>query len=243
MEKLPEFTGGHPFVDLTDIPMIGYLKGDFGKAFLGIYNTVVEERYNDNKYLKPLFFDREEEVVKGSSTFSSILASEILKSNGYELATPFHIELARKKYNFDTRGHYVDLGVVWRSTENPNSYHAKQLEPQINYALGKTPEHSVVILSSMLNLTNDKNAPYENLGLSLREGATPFEVPALDKDTKSNETDENGMPIPYSDGNRVSYTNDSGLSRLCLDRYLGLDSGWDDLADSGSAGRVVVIKK
>ena len=84
-----------------------------------------------------------------------------MKSNGYELATPFHIELARKKYNFDTRGHYVDLGVVWRSTENPNSYHAKQLEPQINYALGKTPEHSVVILSSMLNLTNDKNAPYD----------------------------------------------------------------------------------
>lgn len=243
MEKLPEFTGGHPLVDLTNIPMIGYLKGDFGKAFLGIYNTVVEERYNDNKWLKPLLFDREEKVVKGSSIFSSILASEILRSNGYELATPFDIELARKKYGFDTRGHYVDSGVVWRSTENPNSYYAEQLEPQIKHALGKTPEHSVVILSSMLDLTNDKNAPYDKLGLSLRKGATPFEVPALDKDTNFNETDENGMPIPYSNGNRISYTNDSGLSRLYLGRDLDLGSFWDVLANSYSAGRVVVIKK
>lgn len=247
MNELPKFSG-RPLVETPDIPMIGYLEGDFGRAFLENYNAVVDEKYNGNKTLKVLKFD--DNIVKGSSTYSSVIVADILRQSGLKLARSVDIEFARKLYKsnpgsgLNTEGCcYVDYGVVFRSVDSPNEYHAKTLEPQIMKALGVGKiKNPVPIFSGDLDLLNDENGP-NSPGLSLRKGAKLFEAPMLKKDVSFSETDENGMPIPDKTGSRASYTINSGLSGLDLDRGLDLDSLWDGLAYSASAGRVVAVKK
>ncbi len=244
--ELPKFSG-RPLVE-TSIPMIGYLEGGFGRKFLEAYNSVVEGKYNGNEALKVLEFS--DNVVKGSSTYSSIIAAGILRQSGLKLARLADIEFARKLHEsdpnsgLDTRGYcYVDYGIVFRSVDRPNKYHAENLEPQIKKALGvKKIKCPVVILSADLDLVNDENGP-NGLGIALRNGTEPFAAPALKKNARFNKTEENGMPIPEENGSRISYTIDSGLSGLDLDGRLALDSAWGDLALSASVGRVVAVKK
>lgn len=246
MNKLPRFSG-RPLIETPDVPMIGYLEGDFGKAFLEAYNSVVKKRYEGNKILKVLEFN--DNAVTGSSTYSSIIAADILRQSGLELARPVDIESARKLHEsnsglgIDTRGFYVDYGIVWRSAEEPNAYLAKTLEPQIKKAIGvEEIENPIVILSGDLELLNDKKAPH-GLGFALRKEAKPFAAPVLKRRTSFNNTDESGMPIPDENGTRTSYTNDTCLSGLCLRRYLDLYSFWGGLADSNPGGRVVAKNK
>jgi len=236
-------------VETPDIPMIGYLEGEFGKKFLEAYNSAVEEKYNDNKTLK--VFEFEDNVVKGSSTYPSILSADILKQSGLGLAKPVDMEFARELYNktnggsgLNTKGQcYVDYGVVFRSVDSPNEYLAKQLEPQIKKTLNlKKIKDPIVILSGDLELVNDDKAP-KGLGFNLKDYAKPFSAPGLKKDTNFNDTDDNGMPIPDKDGNRTSYTINSGLSGLGLLRYLYVYSPYYGLAYSSSGGRVVVVKR
>lgn len=251
MNELPKFSGR----PLAETPEIDYLKGEFGEKFLEAYNSVVKEKYNDNGTLKVLKFS--DNVVKGSSTYSSIIAADILRQNGLEIAKPVDIEFARKLYEsnpgsgLNIRGHcYVDYGVVFRTVDSPNEYYAKKLEPQIRKALDlKKIKDPVVTLSADLDLVNDEEAP-NGLGLNLRKGAKPFEAPILkilkkDGRFKSEGVDENtGLPEKLDDeGNRYLYTRDSGLSRLSLYGGLDLGSCWDVLAGSYSGGRVVAVKK
>src|SRR3989344_1216461 len=245
MKDSPKFTG-RPMT--ADVPMIGYLEGEFGKDFLQAYNMSVEQGYDNNKNLKGVL-QLENNVVNGSNLYASIVAADILRESGLQLARPVDMEAARKLHEsnpalgIDTRGSYVDYGLVFRSAGNPNSYHAKQIEPQIKKVLDvKRIKNHVVILSGDLNLTADAKAP-EGLGLALRKGAKPFVVPALKKNIRFSNVDKNGMPLYDENGSRTSYTTESGLSRLSLDRYLGLYPRWYDLADSDSVGRVVAVKK
>ena len=245
MKDSPKFTG-RPMT--ADVPMIGYLEGEFGKDFLQAYNMSVEQGYDNNKNLKGVL-QLENNVVKGSNLYASIVAADILRESGLQLARPVDMEAARKLHEsnpalgIDTRGSYVDYGLVFRSAGNPNSYHAKQIEPQIKKALHvKEITDPVAILPGDLSLVNDANSP-DSLGLTLRKGAKPLVVPALKNNANFNETDKNGMPLPDKNGSRTSYTMESGLSRLGLDRSLGLDSGWSGLAGSGSGGRGVAVKR
>ncbi len=243
MNELLKFTG-RPMVEVPDVPMIGYLEGEFGKDFIETYNKTVDEGLDNSKDLKVLSF--EDNVVKGSNTYSSVLAADILRKSGLQLASPADIEAARKlreanpALGIDTRGCYVDCGVVFRSAEEPNAYHAKRLEPQIKKALKvRKINYPVVILSGGLELADGS----EGLDLRLRSGAKPFVVPALKRNTNFRETDKKGMPLPDAKGNRRSYTIESGLSRLHLGGALVLDSYWRNLAVSNSGGRVVAVKK
>ena len=243
MKEIPKFEG-RPLIEVPEtIPRIGYLQGDFGKAFLESYNTVVKEKYNDNGTLK--VFEFEDNIVKGSSTYSSVLAADILKSMGASLAKPAVIESARKSNIFDTRGEgYVDYGVVFRSVDSPNEYLAKQLEPQLKKSLNlKKIKDPVVILSGDLELVNDDKAP-KGLGFNLKDYAKPFSAPILKKDGNFKETDKNGLPKKLdSDGNRYSYTTDSGLSGLHLYGGLYVNSSYYLLAYSDSDGRVVAVSE
>src|SRR3989344_4736193 len=245
MKDSPKFTG-RPMT--ADVPMIGYLEGEFGKDFLQAYNMSVEQGYDNNKNLKGVL-QLENNVVNGSNLYASIVAADILRESGLQLARPVDMEAARKLHEsnpalgIDTRGSYVDYGLVFRSAGNPNSYHAKQIEPQIKKALHvKEITDPVAILPGDLSLVNDANSP-DSLGLTLRKGAKPLVVPALKNNANFNETDKNGMPLPDKNGSRTSYTMESGLSRLLLAGYLDLDSTWYYLAYSDSGGRVVAVKR
>ena len=94
--SMPKFEGS-PLIEVPEsVSRIGYLEGEFGKAFLEAYSTAVKEKYNDNKTLK--VFEFEDNIVKGSSTYSSVLAGEILKDMGASLAKPTIIESTRLGY-------------------------------------------------------------------------------------------------------------------------------------------------
>lgn len=246
MQKLPEFSG-KPLIENPTIPMIGYLEGKFGEKFLEAYNTVVDEEHDGNKTLK--VHSLSDKVLKGSSTYSSVIDAEILRQNGMEKAKPTDIEFARELHNkhpgtgLDTRGCYVDYGIAFRGVGSPNEYQAKNLDAEIKKALQtKRLKNTVVVLSEDLKVVNDENAP-DSVRLSLRKGANPFLVPALDRDTNFNKTDKNGMPKPEENGSRISYTIDSGLSGLGLRGGLDLCSYWDGLPGSSLGGRVVAVKR
>ena len=59
---------------------------------------------------------------------------------------------------------------------------------------------------------------------------------------KFDETDDNGLPL-LGNGTRTLYTrsDESGLSGLCMGRFLDLGSYDGDLAGSGDGGRVVLV--
>ncbi|MAG07527.1 hypothetical protein CMI46_01810 [Candidatus Pacearchaeota archaeon] len=65
----------------------------------------------------------------------------------------------------------------------------------------------------------------------------------LNKENRSrfDNVDEIGIPIFDEKGKRTWYSKQDGLSRLCLDGYLGLYSDDDSLSGSNRNGRVVLV--
>ena len=64
---------------------------------------------------------------------------------------------------------------------------------------------------------------------------------ALSGAVKFKDVDENDIPIPSRDGDKVWYLGERGLLRVSLDSSLCLDSGNRNLDNSYRAGRVVVV--
>ena len=95
-----------------------------------------------------------------------------------------------------------------------------------------------------LELQEDSNSEY-GLSFILADETQIIYAPILKEDCSfsSQDIDENtGLPTrTRSDGERYLYTRKDGLSVLCLVRDLGLGSDGDDLVNSGSDGRVVVV--
>lgn len=90
---------------------------------------------------------------------------------------------------------------------------------------------------------NDKESNY-GLAFKLTESANLIYAPILNKPGNFNSEDideKTGLPKQTKGGNRTLYTRKDGLSRLCLNRYLNLNSGNDSLACSNSVGRVVAV--
>ena len=92
--RLPEFKG-KPFFEIPeDVPRIGFLKGDFGKAFLKEYNGIVKADYKNVSALNVLRYADIENVVKHSTPFVVVLANKILRREGLRTATQADIEKA-----------------------------------------------------------------------------------------------------------------------------------------------------
>jgi len=242
----PSFEG-RPFIKIEipkDIPTIGYLTGELKDEFEKRYKAILHEKYHDNKNLDVLDFSGD--TFKGSNTYSSVLAAEILKDIGFRTARPIDLEKARELYKsnpsigLDTSGHYVNYGVVFRSVDEPNKYLAEKLSPQIKKAVGKTKD-PIVILSEGLDIVNDDEAP-EGLSFNLN-GSGLIKAPTLKETIQFSKINRDGMPIKNKNGSRTSYTINSGLSGLPLDWDLDLGSYWGLLADSSSDGRVVVLSE
>lgn len=209
MER-PSFDG-RPLTENSEGSMIGYISGELGIEFSKRYSAIVHEKFHDNMALKMPLRNLDDDfkygsVLKGSNTYSSILAAKILKDIGYRIARPSDIHRAdklfnsnfKKYYNPELRGFgpnfdkslldkgiasegYNDFGLVFRSIDRPNKYYAKQLFPQIRNIVGETKD-PIVILSEDLDLINDDKAPF---GLGLRiVGSGLIKAPIL-KETHS----------------------------------------------------------
>lgn len=233
--KLPTFKG-KPF-----ILQVGFLEGDFGKAFLEEYKGRVNADYNGNSNLDVLRYYND--VVKGSNPFAVVLANHVLREEGLRTATQADLENTLKLGILPLEGTYEDTALVLRTETSPNEYLAKNLAEQVKSKgkkVGKTP---IVIPLNRLELVNDLNSPH-GLTFKLTDESEIIYAPILDgkNHMKSfSETGKYGLPEKLGEGNRTLYTRDSGLSRLYLDGGLDLVSIYDDLADFGGSSRMVVV--
>lgn len=236
--KLPQFEG-NPLIEIPEfISSANFLEGDFGKAFLQEYQGRVREDYNDNSALNVLSYDNG--VVVGSNPFAVVLANQILRQEGLRTATPADLQKILDSNALDLRGHYEDAALVWRSTDSPNEYLARNLKEQA----GERMVSPTMIHLSVLGLVNDSESP-RGLTFKVTDETELIHAPILNKNLGYfNDKDvdrETGLPKKLGKEGRDFYTRQTGLSGLCLHGSLGLVSCWYGLTSSYSDGRVVVI--
>ncbi|MCD6476989.1 MAG: hypothetical protein J7K26_02360 [Candidatus Aenigmarchaeota archaeon] len=239
---------------IPDTELEGYIKyidNDFeGLEILKKYIFKATELYKSEEY-RGYIHDIKTKVTKdnildnvlvGSSTFMNIAMGMYLKKkygNNIELAIFPEIENA-KKHGFDTEPDYkiginaYDVGVVLKDLVFVNEYHARNIAEQLDPDMGLP----VVMWLKDMKLELDEKAPG---GISIiADPKKAFTAKVLEKDCKFNELDENGMPIPDENGERVSaVAHTGGLSRLWLLDYSSLFLSWDGLA-APSAGRMII---
>src|SRR3989344_818325 len=237
----PKFNG-KPLIEIPkEYPTIGILEGDFGKWALGEYKGRARADFQGNKNLDVLSY--QDDKVTGSSPFAVVLMNKVLNEEGLKTASQSDLEKAIKLNALSLNGTYEDTALILRNENNPNSYLAKHLMKQVKERneKAKTP---IMITLNQLELVNDTASEY-GLAFKLKEDAEIIYAPILNDEVgnfSSEDIDEKtGLPIKLGKGNRTLYTRDSGLSRLCLGRNLGLSARDDDLANSDSDGRVVVV--
>lgn len=244
--KLPAFRGR----SLIEIPestsQIGFLEGDFGKAFLEEYFWRVKSDYNANSNLTVFTYNNN--VIKGSNPFAVVLANHILREENLGVATQADLEKVLRT-GWDLRGTYEDTGLVLRSEEDKdysrNTPLAKDLAEQIK-ARGIKFNQKNPVMIPLIGLELETADNDYGLTFKLREDVEVYEAPVLSKKENFNSKDIDekiGLPKKVStSGDRTLYIRNSGLSRLSL--YSGLDLLSDrkyfDL--SGDGGRVVVVK-
>ena len=109
--------------------------------------------------------------------------------------------------------------------------------------------HPIMLPLSGLDLVNDNESPH-GLAFKLTDRTDAIQANILSSTSGSyiapGHIDEStGLPtevFPKSQsGNRQLYTRNSGLSGLYLGRYLDVDSNDENLANSVSYGRVVLV--
>ena len=254
--KLPIFKG-NPLIEIpASIPQAGFLKGDFGKAFLEEYQGRVKADYNGNSNLNVLSYrgglgleplsinvlTYSDGVVEGSNPFAVVLANQILRQEGLRTATQSDLEKALR-IGWDLRGTYKDTALVLRSGDEPNKYLASNLMKQVK-ARNPLQTMPVMIPLNGLELRTDQSSHY-GLAFDLTDLSEIIYALILDEPEKFNSEDineETGLPRRTGKGNRTLCPTDSGLSRLDLDHNLDLNSDHRGLADSDEDGRVVVVK-
>ena len=222
-----------------------FLVGDFGRDALKEYNALVKADFKGNGALNVLSLNGN--VVIGSNPYSVVLMNKVLKQAGLRAPTPAELEQILRNDTLNLRDIYEDTALVLRTGSTPNEYLAKNLEKQVKQrGMRFSAEFPLMIPLAYLELENDADSP-SGLRFRLTENSQLIEAPQLagsEDYKKFSNTDENGLPIFDSNGNRTNYTRESGLSRLCLDRNLDLYSryGVGNLAVSGDNGRVVLVR-
>lgn len=139
--------------------------------------------------------------------------------------------------------HYEDApAVALRSAGDSythNDYLAKQLTELI-----ENPEFKHTLIIEGLGIKQDDKEPTYNLVFEKTERFKVFEAP--DFDHKNNGKRISRINPDYSiefdeSGTRILYTREDGLSRLCVNWDLDVNSNVRILAYSNSVGRVVVV--
>src|SRR3990167_2323622 len=245
---------GRPTIDLSGVPIAGFLEGKFGEEIFNEARARAFEKYNSAPSLLTPFYQGG--VVRGSNPFYAVLVNEVLRNNKLNLHTATPAEIERTLSLGDVLGikgnYYVDTGLVLRSPQDsyaPNDPLAKDLAAQIEHRLGKQLELSVMPLNGF-DLKNDNNK--YGLGLVLREDAEIVHSPILRESGKfyTKDIDKNtGLPTKVGEKGNISFYSDPfGLFRLGMESNfdgfsLNVRSGpnWA-LNDSSGLGRIILIK-
>ena len=246
---------GRPTIDLSGVPIAGFLEGNFGEEIFNEAREIALGKYNSAPSLLTPFYQGG--VVRGSNPFYAVLVNEVLRNNKLNLHTATPAEIERTLSLGDVLGikgnYYVDTGLVLRSPQDsyaPNDPLAKDLTNQLEKGLGKQLKLPVMIPLKYLDLKNDNNK--YGLGLVLREDAEIVHSPILRESGKfyTKDIDKNtGLPTKVGEKGNISFYSDPfGLFRLGMESNfdgfsLNVRSGpnWA-LNDSSGLGRIILIK-
>lgn len=218
-------------------PKVGFLGGKQGEEI----NKEIQSKYEKIPFLqRPSYSDG---VIKGSNPFYVVAVNEIIKPQGLRTATLAELEKVLKTGALDLKGYDEDPALVLRSGDDPNTYLAEDLIKQIKEKTGKERKTPIMIPLAGLKLRVDQDSEH-GLAFNLTDDSEIIYAPQMnhkDHDKKFLKTNVKGLPIFNKNGTRTFYTRDSGLSRLCLEYTLDLDSYSDNLTDTTGRGRVVVV--
>ena len=223
-------------------------RDDFGK----VVHEEVLKRYEGINAITIVNYDDNNKVVIGSNPFYVVAANEVLREKYPDIRTASQADLERivKNNILPLKGNYwEDSSLVLRTNDAPNKYLAEKLYEQFKQQALNLEEGTAYVLPLYaLSLEKDENSPHK-LAFKL-SAPVYFKAPILMSESglyiNSDKMDEEGLPTEvYSKpvaGNRQLFTINSGLSGLCLGRYLDVDSGSGGLAYSSNFGRVVCVR-
>jgi len=212
-----------------------------GTDALMIYNSLPE------KTRVGLRYDEATKTMVGSTPIAVANLDAIVQK--YGARTPNLRDLSRPEIMRIAQGkHYIDArNLVARSRTDSgwsrNNSFLKTIYELAEQKLGKIKNPFMIDGFSFVPNPEDTSG----YGLNLVAGPNFNVVQDERLDGEHNgksfsEVDELGIPRFDRNGSRTWYARSEGLSRLCLNRYLDLDSGSDSLANSGDNGRVVFLK-
>ncbi|MBI2451624.1 hypothetical protein HYV50_00935 [Candidatus Pacearchaeota archaeon] len=222
-----------------------FIEGADAEAFLEEFNGLADVDYKGNSNIKVLAYDGN--VVAGSNPFAVVLANQILRPMGIRTATPADLGRILESSSLPLRRQYEDASLVVRTDKcsyDRNTPLAQDLVKQVR-ARGIEPstKNHIMIPLTGFDLTNADNQ--YGLAFQLRNDVELFEAPVLigkNNNKRFSKTDDRALPIFDEGGERRLYTQDEGLSWLCLDSSLYVLSYGGDLAYSDGDGRVVLIR-
>ena len=235
-----------PLIEIPDaVPSVTFWEGDDAEARFEEFNETAQENYGEAaKNVRVLTYDAKNKLVKGMNVFAGVHADVLFKPEGIRVATMAELEKALQTGALKLKGTYEDSGLVLRDERDPNGYLAQNLAEQVKargIKVGKVP---YVIPLRGLEVVRDEDSNY-GLAFQLTDESQVIEAPQLagkNSGKRFKTLDEDGMPVFDQDGERVLYTNDSGLSGLSLSGDLGVYSDWSSLAGSVGNGRVVLSR-
>ena len=211
-----------------------------GKDAQMLYNALPEKARVGLKY------DINSKSVIGSTSFASAILD--VEARKYGARTPNLRDLSRPEIMEITKGkYYIDSrNLVVRSPRDSDHFQNNRLLRQI-YELAEDKEGNVKdgFMIEGFTFIPDENDK-KGYGLKIVP-LEDFKVIQDDRFVGHNgdnfsEVDEFGIPNFDKNGDRIWYAKSNGLSRLYLDRDLGLGSGNYNLGNSNDIGRVVLLK-
>jgi len=195
----------------------------------------MDSKFKNHKHKLSQKLSFKDGVMKSSNPYIAIAVDMFLKTQMSEYRIPTQRDLETDLQKF--KGFYIDSGLALRSLEDPNLEQAKNLLHQINK---KSPGIELPIWINLQGLELDKDLNFNLTDESLYKTA---ECLNWDSGTHYSQTDDFGLPKTKDENaSRLIGTTQTGLVRCCLNRYLDLDTGYEDLEDSSDSGRVVLAK-
>lgn len=234
--KLPVLES-RPLINPEMVPQVGFLGGDEGK----LVHEEIQRKYSQFFAINQVSYKNN--LAQGSTPFYVVAVNEIIRLQGFRVATLADLENILKLNALDLTCHYEDSALVLRSEKDPNSYLAQNLMKQIRV---RNPEVKMPVMIPLagLSLVQDSGSDY-GLTFTLRGDAEMVYAEILNSQNGSFSPEgmdaSIGLPRKLGKGNMTLYTRKEGLSRLYLYRDSDLYSGGEGLAGLGGNGRVVVV--
>ncbi len=209
-----------------------------GADALAIYHSLKGNMANGMSY------DKETQTLTGSNVFAVARIDSILKPLGMRVANLRDLSrpevMARVKDK-----HYTDTpALILRSTDDSYERNLPMIAQLVKVIEQANEKLQLPVMVTGFDVKQIRTRKGYGLAIVPRDDFQAVSDERLSGSydgKKFSDVDEKGIPKFDSNGKRTWYARSNGLSRLCLYRDLGLNSGDSDLANADGDGRVVLV--